>query len=258
MTFSALDSTGGAGLTADAVTLFALGCHPLSIATGLTIQNTSTFENLQTLPPDFVEKSARLVLEESQVSAFKIGVVGSDKNAAIIANILEDYTDIPVVFDPVLKASSGGELADQNFIAAARQYLIPKASVITPNLAELKALCPELNNASPQECAEFLFAQGAQEILATGGDADSAAIQNLWFSQNGKENFLSPRLIGAFHGSGCTLSSAIAAFLARGESLDSAIPNALEWTWQSLENAFQSGKAQKTPQRFLFKESAEK
>ena len=257
MTFSALDSTGGAGLTADALTLFALGCHPLSIATGLTIQNTSNLADFQILSPDFVEKSARLVLEESQVCAFKIGVVGSDKNAEIIAKILDDYNAIPVVFDPILKATSGAELATKNYIAAARQYLIPKANVITPNLVELAALCPELKNASPSDCAEFLFQQGAQEILATGGDAKSAAIQNTWFSKNGKQTFLSPRLVGQFHCSGCTLSSAIAAFLAHGKALDSAIPNALEWTWQSLENAFQSGKSQKTPQRFCFKESAD-
>ena len=255
MTFSALDSTGGAGLTADVLTIFALHCHPLSIATGLTIQNTATLKDFQILPADFIKRSAHLILEESKVAAFKIGVVGSVENAKVIAEIVDDFPDIPVIFDPILQATSGGKLATEDFVSAARQYLIPRATIITPNVLELKALCPELEKPTPPQCADFLFAQGAREILVTGTNNETPTIENMWFSKNSKQSFLFARLAGEFHGSGCTLSSAIAAFLACGENLNSAIPNALEWTHQTLENAFLSGKAQKTPQRFLLKES---
>src|SRR6267142_2069883 len=118
LAFSAADPTGGAGVQADLLTLAAMGCHPLSVITAITVQDTAGVENLQAVDPEWVVDQARLVLEDMPVLAFKVGMVGSIENIAAIAEVVSDYPDVPLIFDPVLASGRGDELATEDMISA--------------------------------------------------------------------------------------------------------------------------------------------
>src|SRR6267142_1782533 len=121
LAFSAADPTGGAGVQADLLTLAAMGCHPLSVITAITVQDTAGVENLQAIDSDRVVDQARLVLEDMPVAAFKIGIVGSIENIAAIAEVVSDYPEIPLVLDPVFASGRGDELATDEMISALRE-----------------------------------------------------------------------------------------------------------------------------------------
>ena len=125
LTFAASDPTGGAGVQADLLTIAALGCHPLSVITALTVQDTAGIDSVLAIDSDWVEDQARTLLEDMPVDVFKIGLLGSIDNIAAIARIVADYPDIPLVFDPVLASGRGDELADEEMIAALQELLLP-------------------------------------------------------------------------------------------------------------------------------------
>jgi len=133
LTFSATDPSGGAGLQADLLTLASMGCHPLSIVTAITVQDTSGVEGIQCVDADWVSDQARAILEDIPIVAFKIGVMGSVENIAAIAEIVSDYPEIPLIFDPVLASARGDEFASEEAIEAIREMIIPQTTVITPN-----------------------------------------------------------------------------------------------------------------------------
>src|SRR4051812_12787772 len=140
LTFAASDPTGGAGLQADLLTLAALGCHPLSVVTALTIQDTSGVERLRAVEPDWILQQARAVLAEMRVAAFKLGVLGSAQNVSAIAEILAGHSAVPVVLDPVLASGRGDPLASEDLIAALREKLMPRCAIVTPNSVEARRL----------------------------------------------------------------------------------------------------------------------
>src|SRR6266513_449366 len=133
LTFAASDPSGGAGLQADLLTLASMGCHPLSVVTALTVQDTAGVENILPIDSDWVADQARCLLEDMQIDAIKIGVLGSVENIAAIAEIVSDYPGIPLVLDPVLASGRGDELASEDLISAMRELLIPQTTLITPN-----------------------------------------------------------------------------------------------------------------------------
>src|SRR5215467_7620427 len=130
--------SGGAGVQADLLTLTAMGCHALSVVTAITVQDTAGVENLQAIDADWVVDQARLVLEEMPVAAFKIGVVGSVENIAAIAEVVSDYPDVPLIFDPVLASGRGDELATEDMISTMRELLLPQTTILTPNSREAR------------------------------------------------------------------------------------------------------------------------
>src|SRR3990172_6658041 len=138
LTFAASDPTGGAGLQADLLTLASLGCHPLSVLTGLTVQDTRGLESLLAIEPAWVAGQARRVLEDIPVAAFKLGVLGSAANARIIAAILGEHPRIPVVLDPVLASGRGDPLADEETLQVLRTELLPRTTMLTPNSVEAR------------------------------------------------------------------------------------------------------------------------
>ncbi|MSQ63523.1 MAG: hydroxymethylpyrimidine/phosphomethylpyrimidine kinase, partial [Betaproteobacteria bacterium] len=140
LAFAASDPTGGAGLQADLLTLASLGCHPLSVLTGLTVQDTRGVESLLAIETAWVERQARRVLEDMPVAAFKLGVLGSPGNARVIAAILAEHPRIPVVLDPVLASGRGDVLADAETIEVLRSGLLPLVTVLTPNSLEARCL----------------------------------------------------------------------------------------------------------------------
>src|SRR5882762_8486421 len=140
LAFAAADPTGGAGVQADLLTLASMGCHALSVITAITVQDTAGVENLQAIDSDWVVDQARLVLEDMPVAAFKVGMVGSIENIAAIAEVVSDYPDVPLIFDPVLASGRGDELATEDMISAMCELLLPQTTILTPNSQEARRL----------------------------------------------------------------------------------------------------------------------
>src|SRR4249920_3172029 len=137
LTFAASDPSGGAGLQADLLTLASMGCHPLSVVTAITVQDTLGIEGVQVLDAEWVADQARCLLEDVPVDAFKIGVLGSVENIAAIAEIISDYPDVPLILDPVLASGRGDELATEEMTRALRELILPQTTIVTPNSLEV-------------------------------------------------------------------------------------------------------------------------
>lgn len=259
LTFAASDPSSGAGLQADLLALASIGCHPLSVVTAITVQDTVGVENVVALDADLVNEQARTLLEDMQVSAFKLGMLGSVENIAVIAEIVADYPDVPLLIDPVLSSGRGDELANDAMQEAMIDLLFPQATLITPNSLEARRLAyaiddnDDMENASLDDVVERLLALGPEYVLVTGTHERSPqVINNLYGSQKLLRSYPCERLPGSYHGSGCTLTSAIAACIAHGLGMEEAIAEAQEYTWQSLKHAFRPGMGQYIPDRLFW------
>lgn len=262
--FSATDPTGGAGMQADILTLASMGCHPLSVITAITVQDTLGVDDVLPMDADWVADQARCVLEDMVVAAFKIGVIGGVDNVAAIAEVVSDYPDIPLVLDPVLASGRGDELANEEVVAAIRELLIPQTTIITPNSLEARRLAlderDDKDDPDLAECARRIVASGCEYVLITGAHENTSLVINTLYGENGKVSAESwPRLPGSYHGSGCTLASAIAATIANGLPIEDAVKDAQEYTWQALKAGFRAGMGQHIPDRlFWAREEAER
>lgn len=248
--FAASDPTAGAGLQADALALASLACHATTVVTALTVQDTHGVQRVQPLEPEWVEQQARALLAELPIAAFKIGVLGSAANVAAVAGILDEHPDAPVVFDPVLASGRGDVFAESSALAAMRDLLVPRSTVLTPNSREARQLAGVADSADLAESAQRLAALGAQYVLVTGTHESTPDVVNTLYDASGvvrEDRWL--RLEGSYHGSGCTLASAIAAQLAKGKDVPAAVQVAQDYTWHALEAAFRPGSGQWIPDR---------
>ncbi len=255
LVFAATDPSGGAGLQADVITLSSMGCHPLSVVTAVTIQDTMGVEEMMALDAEWVVDQARCVLEDMPVVAFKIGLIGSLENIAAIAEVVSDYPEIPLVLDPVLASGRGDELVTDEMISALRELLVPQTTIITPNSVEARRLVMEEgeDDIDLAECAKRLLATGCEYVLITGTHENTPQVINTLYGQDGVVRTDSwDRLPGSYHGSGCTLASAIAATIANGLSISEAVKDAQEYTWQTLKAAFRPGMGQYIPDRLFW------
>jgi hydroxymethylpyrimidine/phosphomethylpyrimidine kinase len=257
MSLAATDPSGGAGLQADILTISSMGCHPLSVVTAVTVQDTSGVEDVFPIDPEWVVDQARAMLEDVPVAAFKIGMLGSVENIAAIAEILADYPDIPLVLDPVLSSGRGDELADEDMLDAMCELLIPQSTIITPNSIEARRLAmnedDENDDPSLEECAKRLLRMGCEYVLITGAHEQTPKVINTLYGERGVLRSDSwARLPGIYHGSGCTLASAIAALLAQGVEVEEAVKEAQEYTWQALNAGFRPGMGQYIPDRMFW------
>src|SRR6186713_1994946 len=186
LTFAASDPSGGAGLQADILTLAAMGCHPLSVMTALTVQDTTGVEGLLAIDSDWVADQARALLEDIPVDAFKIGVLGSVESIAAIAEIVSDYPDIPLVLDPVLASGRGDELSTDEMTDALRELLLPLTTILTPNSLEARRLADIEDDETPiATCAERLLEMGAQFVLVTGTHEPTPEVVNTLYGRSG-------------------------------------------------------------------------
>ncbi len=257
LVFSATDPTGGAGMQADILTLASMGCHPLSVVTAITVQDTMGVDDIFALDADWIVDQARCVLEDMPVAAFKIGVMGSVENITAIAEVVSDYPEIPLILDPVLASGRGDELANDDMLVAMRELLIPQTTIITPNSLEARRLALDDSNDKDDPdliiCAKRIIASGCEYVLITGTHENTQQVINTLYGEDGVVNSESwPRLPGSFHGSGCTLASAIAATIANGLPMAEAVKDAQEYTWQSLKAAFRPGMGQHIPDRLFW------
>jgi len=261
LVFAATDPSGGAGLQADIMTLSSMGCHPLSCVTAITIQDTMGIEDIMPLDPEWVADQARAVLEDMPVAAFKLGVLGSIETIAMIAEVVSDYPEIPLILDPVLASGRGDELATEDMIQGLRELLVPQTTIITPNSTEARRLAGEDadEDADLAECAKRLTASGCEYVLITGTHENTPQVINTLYGQEGVIRSDSwQRLPGSYHGSGCTLASAIAAAIANGLSVAEAVKDAQEYTWQTLKAAFRPGMGQHIPDRLFWAREEER
>jgi hydroxymethylpyrimidine/phosphomethylpyrimidine kinase len=200
---------------------------------------------------DIIAQSARAVLEDMPVDAIKIGLVGSDEAVQVIHDILQDYADIPVVYDPMLVSSNGMELAEEDIIEAARELLVPLARVLTLNTVEAGMMIPEADNQAAM--MNGLMDIGCDHVLLSGRrEATEAVINTLYHNYRNIEQFEWPRLTREFYGAGCTLSSSLAALLARGLDSLSACREAQNYCWQCLKHGSRYGMGQYQPARFYW------
>ncbi|MDD3518137.1 MAG: hydroxymethylpyrimidine/phosphomethylpyrimidine kinase [Chromatiales bacterium] len=251
MTFAGSDPTGGAGLQADIEAIISMGCHAATVVTCVTVQDTAEVIGLAPLDAELVMQQARAVLEDMPVAAFKIGLLGSIEIVQAVHTVLMDYPDIPVVFDPVLASGSGSALADEEIVEGMVSLLLPLTTVLTPNSLEARALAPGSDTLDASAMA--LLDQGVELVLITGTHENTPQVHNVLYGNHRRlEAFAWDRLEGSFHGSGCTLASAIAGLLGQGNEPFSAIHEAQEYTWQALKHGYRPGMGQRLPNRLFW------
>lgn len=243
------DPSGGAGILADAEAVRAAGAFALTVVTALTDQSTSGLHSIYPQPPEQVEAQCRTLLADSRPRAIKVGLVGSSRIVRAIGALLDQQPHLPFVLDPVLASNAGQEMADAALLNQIRTHLVRRASLVTPNIPEACALTDSQDAA---RCARRLLEIGARWVLVTGTHASTPDVVNKLYAADGSErNWSWPRLPGEYHGSGCTLASAVAARLALGWPMIEAVAAAQEFTWKSLEQALRTGQGQSTPNRLF-------
>jgi len=241
LTTAGSDSSGGAGIQADLKTFAALGVYGASAITALTAQNTKGVAGIHPVPADFVTAQLDAVFGDLDVKAVKIGMVAQLATVGAIVAALERWKAKHVVLDPVMVATSGDRLLAADAIEALRRQLIPCADLVTPNLPEAAALLNEpvaVSQAAIESQGQRLISMGCRAVLIKGGHGEGAESVDYLFSQNGVVALAAPRIATQnTHGTGCSLSSAIAACLAKGEELEAAVHNAKQWVSAAIAAA---------------------
>lgn len=242
------DPSGGAGLAADIQAVTAAGVHPAPVVAAVTVQDSRNVTRVEALEPGFVAEQARAVLQDLPVAVVKLGLLADAAIGRAVAGVLDDYPGIPLVIDPVLAASGGAPLAADALLEIYLRELFPRAMLVTPNAPESRRLVPAGADAGARAAA--LLATGAKYVLIKGADEDTAAVHNHLFGpQAFHEEFTWPRLPARYHGSGCTLASAITARLALGLGVRDAVHAAQRYTWDALQRGFLPGHGQHFPNR---------
>ena len=254
LSFSGHDPSGGAGIQADIETLISHQCHACSVITALTEQDSSNVKKLIPQQAQDVIDQANTILNDFEVKAIKIGLIGHHETASAIHSILIQHPHIPVILDPVLAAGGGTSVSNQQLINCIVEQLLPCTTILTPNSEEARTL-------SQQEdlplCGQTLIDKGCDYVLITGTHEQSTSVNNQLFQSNDKtETFSWDRLAEEYHGSGCTLASAIAALIAQGLDPFTAISEAQDYTWNALAAAYHPGKGQHLPNRLFWMENS--
>jgi hydroxymethylpyrimidine/phosphomethylpyrimidine kinase len=241
LTIAGSDSSGGAGIQADLKTFAALGVFGASVITALTAQNTTGVSGIHQVPAEFVNAQIDAVFSDLAVGAVKIGMVAQRESIDAIAAGLTRWSPKHVVLDPVMVATSGDRLLAAEAVDALRTKLIPRASLITPNLPEAAALLDEpmaTSEAAVEDQGKRLLAMGCQAVLIKGGHGQGAESIDYLIGASGASALAAPRIATRnTHGTGCSLSSAIAAGLAKGEAMETAVRNAKAWISAAIASA---------------------
>jgi hydroxymethylpyrimidine/phosphomethylpyrimidine kinase len=241
LTIAGSDSSGGAGIQADLKTFAAFGVYGASVITALTAQNTRGVTGIHLVPADFVTAQIDAVFSDLAVKAVKIGMVAQVATIDAIVAGLTRWSPKHIVLDPVMVATSGDRLLATDAVEALRTKLIPRASLITPNLPEAAALLDEpvaLSEAAIESQGKRLLAMGCQAVLIKGGHGQGTESIDYLIGGNGIIALAAPRIATRnTHGTGCSLSSAIAAGLAKGEEMETAVRNAKVWVSAAIAAA---------------------
>lgn len=233
------DPSGGAGVQADLKTFTTLGCYGMAAITALTAQNTQGVRSVVNVPERFMRDQLDAIFEDITVDAVKIGMLSSVEIMNVVADSLEKYQVQNVVLDPVMVASSGDVLMEADAIDVLKNRLIPMATLITPNIAEAEKLMRK-SVLDFEESAKSLLDLGAQAVLLKGGHTKGDVARDILADKDGVSTFEAPRIYTMnTHGTGCTLSSAIAAYLGQEEPLKEACAKAKSYLTKALDHSFE-------------------
>ena len=238
LSIAGFDGSGGAGIQADMKTVSALGCFATSVLTALPVQNTTGVKSIYPIPCTVVAAQIRTILDDIFPDAIKIGMVHTAELVDTIVTTLKEYPELPVVFDPVMVATSGHKLIEDETVARIVGKLFPLAAVITPNLDEAAVLSgmPIETVDDMYRAGEKIMALGCRSVLLKGGHLKLPQITSLYFSADGSvQDYLSEKYdTSNTHGSGCTLSSAIAAYIAQGKDIAEAVALGQEYVTRAI------------------------
>ncbi|MFW6237754.1 MAG: bifunctional hydroxymethylpyrimidine kinase/phosphomethylpyrimidine kinase [Halanaerobiales bacterium] len=243
LTVAGSDSGGGAGIQADLKTFSALGAYGMSVITAVTAQNTVKVMGITEIPPSMVEKQITAVLSDIGTDAVKVGMLAGKDIISAVSRRLEGQDVGPVVLDPVMVSESGHRLLNKGAEKALKEKLFPLAGLVTPNLAEASVLTGrQINNVEKmQKAAEEIYSLGPGAVLVKGGHLPGRAVDILF---NGRQyhEIVRPRLeVENTHGTGCTYSSAIAVYLARGVNMAGAVEKARDYLQGTIKNGLDIG-----------------
>jgi hydroxymethylpyrimidine/phosphomethylpyrimidine kinase len=239
LTIAGSDPSGGAGIQADLKTFAAFGVYGATVLTALTAQNTMGVSGVFPVPPDFIAAQFHSVTSDLQISAIKTGMLGDAPTVELVARLLSEIPSVPVIVDPVMVATSGDVLLAPEAVEAVRTSLIPRALLVTPNIPEAATLLdvePAASEAEMRAQAEALMKFGCGAVLIKGGHAEGSDALDILV--DGKEYHALRRTrieTRNMHGTGCTLSAAIAANVALGSRLDAAVIAGKDLVWNALE-----------------------
>ena len=238
LTIAGSDSGGGAGIQADLKTISALGCYGTSAITAVTAQNTSGVTGIHNIPAEIVQGQIISVMDDIKPFAIKIGMVPSAELALAITSALKNYPDVPIVFDPVMVSSSGRRLIESDTMAALEVGLFPKVKIITPNLDEAEILAAMKINTTGdmKEAASRIIKTGCNAVLIKRGHFKGPELFDVYLDKNGFEKVFRSKAIETrnTHGTGCTLSAAIASFIALGSDTAIAIGKAKAYVHEAI------------------------
>jgi len=262
LTFGATDPVGAIGIQADLASFAAMGCHGLSVITSILICDTARIEDSQVIDADWVADQARVVLEDMPVAAFKVGAVGSIENVSVIAEIVSDYPDIPLVLDPFISAMPDQGLDSEDLLIAMRELLIPQTTLLLMSAVELARFAETWREPSSEDMlaldAMRVIEMGCEYLFVTGTPSDAQDVSNTLFNDTGvvrQDNW--QRISGSFSGAGATLSATIAAMLANGLDVPEAVFEAQEFTVASIANAQRMGMGKLVPDRYFWAREAD-
>lgn len=251
ISFSGLDPTGGGGISADIETFASLGCHCAPIIAAVTARDTQTIKDAWDIDSPILIQQARAILEDMDIQAIKIGMLGSVENIEAVHTILTDYPHLPVILDPVLQVGSN----DLNSLAeATRALLTPLSRICILNSEQIRQLVPEADGA--QACAQALIEQGCEHVFASGSPDKAQKITNSLFSATGRaKTYQWPVIPHRFVGAGNTLSASITAYLAHQDSVLDAVEQGQNFTWKALKHGRRVGMGNWLPNRIFWCES---
>lgn len=236
LTIAGSDSCGGAGIQADLKAFQALGVYGASVITAVTAQNTLAVRTADPVPPDLITAQLEAVLEDLPVKAVKTGMLPDAATVEAVCDVLERRrNEFRLVVDPVLVATSGAALTLEDTIAALKRRLFPLADLVTPNLAETRALAGGDGNA--ERAVGELLDMGCGAVLIKGGHLEGETITDHLVTASGRLSFEHPNTPGEYHGTGCSLSAAITALMARGRDLEDAVRLGIDHVQDLIANA---------------------
>ncbi len=240
LSIAGFDGSGGAGIQADTKTISSLGCYAMNVLTALPVQNTQGVKNIFDIPVEAVEEQLICLFEDIYPDCIKIGMVHNTKLVETICTQLKGYTG-QIIFDPVMVSTSGHRLINEDTIEAIKSLLFPLASIITPNLDEVSVLVgKEIHDLNAmEEVSGQILAMGCKAALLKGGHLKADILTSLLIQQNKPTQYFESKRINTqnTHGSGCTLSSAIASFIARGFPLEAATEKALAYVNLAIDGS---------------------
>jgi hydroxymethylpyrimidine/phosphomethylpyrimidine kinase len=246
LTIAGSDCSGGAGIQADLKTFSALGCYGMSVVTSVVAENTSRVISIQDIKDKIIGEQIDAVFEDIEVDGLKVGMLSSIKIMKVVESKIKQYKPKNVVIDPVMYAKNGSPLMGEGCVGTLIDKVIPQAFVLTPNIPEAERISGKniKNTSDMEDVAKIIHKMGCTNILLKGGHLDGDAIDILY--DGSKYYYYRGKKINTknTHGTGCTLSSAIASYLALDFSVDKAVEKAKEYVTGAIENSLSIGKGQ--------------